>query len=219
VRSDDFKDPVRKRGRPRKSDIIPVKKPSRPWISDGTSKSPLIDFHDDSEKTHQDDASSLNEDNQTSDFSCPFCFKVFTTPDGMMNHVNFKCKKNIDDIPSKRQSYPPAMLTVEKFGSWKEKNDTDESELFSSHSLGSHIKEKTRVCRRDTSDDEAFSCRRCSKEFNSSKTLLYHLQNFCGKDKSDDDDDDDERVDHEVNNRTSSGSNHLIIKLLLSLLS
>ena len=80
-------------------------------------------------------------------------------------------------------------------------------------------KEKTRVCRRDTSDDEAFRCRRCSKEFNSSKTLLNHLQHFCGKDKSDDDDDDDERVDHEVNNRTSSGSNHLIIKLLLSLLS
>ena len=110
-------EPLRKRGRPRKAESSPNQSLSnndscniqlpvssnnevnKTSISEPVVSSDVDKSEHSSDKTHQDD-SSLSADSKISDLNCPFCSKVFNTVDGLVNHVNFKCKMNIDDSSS-----------------------------------------------------------------------------------------------------------------------
>ena len=229
-------EPPRKRGRPWKAESSPKQSLSSndscnmqlPVSNNEVNKTsisePVVssDVHS-SDKTHQDD-SSLSADSKISDINCPFCSKVFNTADGLVNHVNFKCKMNTDDsssssnLTSTHRICPPSKSSKTfgslKVSSYSSKRSDDESvkheqvasyqrskfkcacgKVYDFHrSLQHHIDSKT----------ISYTCPHCSKVFSTSQGFKNHLSTrvcrkyTCDDSVSDKDDDvNDEDGDHD----------------------
>ena len=184
-------EPPRKRGRPWKAESSPNQSLSnsdscsmqlpvssknevnKTSISEPVVSSDVDNSEHSSDKTHQDD-SSLSADSKIGDLNCPFCSKVFKTADGLVNHVNFKCKMNIDDsssnsnLTSTHRVCPPSILNVEKSGSWKDKMDSS----IQPKPSGQHISADPMCSDEDNkdSDDPNLSTRKRSRPSNANSS-------------------------------------------------